>query len=448
MIHDLNQIIKKWSIKPKTQPLMDIGTFLDSIDNPFCHNLILSWKKGFIQSNDLYQHLGKALFRGDIDSKLAEKMLNLILVDGGYEIYPKLNNVQTSKIICFESYYFDLFSLNRSVLSYEGNEMEIYSHHGNKLILSRNEPSSHYVFSKSLNPPAHGCGLWWHHSKKGNQLIILPPASLMCDNKPILLIGESIIYEKGEISIDHIVNVDLLNELSDELLHFCLLVEGRYLSNHGLENIVKHDIDTKSEIADSDMSDKDEIVSDSGAATTNIMGLQHNNLMGDNHYFLKSSFSSTSSLLVKRKYYIIFAFAFNNIVHVDAIINVSDNLLTDQRPTNVLYMKRNAAVVYGTNGLLGIAQVSSLFTQNQDNSDRTTATNSTSTASNHTHTHTTTSNTHHNNNTSHNNNHITNNGSNIDNHNNQLDDGYFYSLTQDYESPLYQQCRIAIQWAC
>lgn len=194
LVHDLGEMYKTWNHRQKPfSTNMNIGSFLDSIDNPICYELISNWKKGKLQPTELYQYITKAFYQNEIDVKLAEKMLNLVLVDGGYDVNPNLVNFEATQRLRYESYCFDLISLNRSVLSYDGNEMEIYSHHGNKLILSRSEQSSYHVFSKNLRPPSHGFGIWWHHTKESEQLILLPPATLMPDNKPILLIGKHIL---------------------------------------------------------------------------------------------------------------------------------------------------------------------------------------------------------------------------------------------------------------
>ena len=369
LVTDLSVLYKKF--KSISTPIMSVGSCLDSFNtNTISQNLILSWRSGRITPMQFYRQLSDLLQKGDITMINAEDILSTILQEGGWPLHMSAADFDNTRRIRFDTYYFDIAALSHSHVSrLDGMELTLLSESGGLLALGRHnapqvvleEDISYQALSKLLKAPSSGTDLYWYHVTGGDQLILLPAGTINSDNKPVLIIGDMIsipsrtisVTQYGRLDLDRVIAVDTSTaDSEDDLICLCILVEGRYISTTSLDASHRGftDCDGRSEIS-AGVPDIEEIASDSG---------------GEEHDVNRRKEPAVSTL--KRRYYLLFAVAYRGDITIEHVSSLHDGLVIDQRPLDLLYQKRDMAVVYGTNGQLGVvyATTTALTSTKQD----------------------------------------------------------------------------------
>lgn len=293
-------------------------------------------------------HLAFELFR-------YQSILNNVKVEKDHNDYINISSeiFDAAKRLTFTNPYFDMVSVSRAFISFDGDCCELHSIYGDELHFIRFDQLNKFdkeaiksrQFPSFIQFATHGTSLLWHHQVGMDHLRVFPPGKCVLPtqtktNRSLLVIGSFLLYNNYIIDIHHVIAVDVVDNLcSNGCQSFAILIEGSLSSIQGLDRSVSNrngkTMDGKSQYdGNSGNESEEKELSDSEDEQIRL-GRQPANAS------------------CQRRFYVVFGLTQYEMVSIENIIPLQ-NLFLDQRPCGLLYQERNIAVVYGTNGLLGV----------------------------------------------------------------------------------------------
>ena len=347
LLRSIEEKRSKWGVKgPCSHDRIEC-----SGDNSYLQDLLSEWREGSRKPEVIAAAIEILVKKCRIDSITARSAIARILKQSAATIedFDELKRVQAeAKDFCFHS-------IAHVVIGTNGREIELVSCSGQRLIASQTLLVGS-ALSDELVPVGGAPFLYWRSGGDGNNFSFegLPPDrghgrcsfGELGGTRPVLVIGGVIRASIPDpcdsrpdtvvvLEVDAALGVAVYPHASDEILSFCVLVEGRLVGGNCADAYELANNDTASEVPEDGCSD-----SDSSRSYSDNEDVER--LRG------RPAFLNT----VEVTYFVAFCVAYNGKTTVSALVSLQTCVLLDQLPVSVTMSGETAAVVSGTNGLL------------------------------------------------------------------------------------------------
>jgi hypothetical protein len=206
--------------------------------------LINSWRLGKITPIELFSYLKNNVELGLIDEATAKYIEIQILEDGGYSKNNSKQEYEDMKRLRIDS-LLDIDTIRYVISPIDGLELELHTFQGDALrITADHKLVSSNIFQQINRHPTTSNGkIWWQHCNCNDNISIIYPSYSLKDYST-LLIGdilrlpnsESVINKDNKdyisskshlLEIDSVIGVDEYTHVSNEMITFSILIEGR-----------------------------------------------------------------------------------------------------------------------------------------------------------------------------------------------------------------------------
>eukprot|EP01032_Pedospumella_encystans_P029255 gene29255-33042_t len=312
--------------------------------------IVKDWKAGLVTPDELFHRINHLVTFGHIGLREAKEVTRLILQEGGYEktdYNPLEGRSQIKSAVCSFLEVDRIFCNSQSA--------QVFSSSGSFVDLHPAQVRRSDIFHTYAKCMTSTASLWWEHIGDSDRLGFVnsncssPVWPVTAEGNPqhpfstrsTLLIGDYIHMQEMCVEVSQVIAVDVLSaDLTAPILHFCILLEGAILPGNSLFGGSSFDTEAYRDGA-TDQNSPHHANGSNSSANSDDEENQH----------------SIPPQETQRQFVLVFVAVVDDIPSVLCTCALHELILHDQTPTSVRFVTSGAALVSGSNGLLGLVKM-------------------------------------------------------------------------------------------